>query len=121
MVEGGLLPQEWSGPPPRYRRSTTPQQTDNQDMKNEFRKYARSQGVSTTTLERYADFTSAYISPTVLEERQLNMTQMDVFSRLMMDRILFLGAPIDDTVANIIQGHAMKMDGRRRRAEELAE
>lgn len=112
MVNGGgwFAPQKESGPQPRYRRSTTPQQTDNQDMKNEFRKYARSQGVSTTTLERYADFTSAYISPTVLEERQLNMTQMDVFSRLMMDRILFLGAPIDDDVANVIQAQLLFLD-----------
>ena len=112
MVNGGgwFAPQMWSGPQPRYRRSTTPKQTDNQDMKNEFRKYARSQGVSTTTLERYADFTSAYISPTVLEERQLNMTQMDVFSRLMMDRILFLGAPIDDDVANVIQAQLLFLD-----------
>ena len=44
----------------------------------------------------------AYINPTILEERQLNVTQMDVFSRLMADRIIFLGTEIDDTVANVI-------------------
>ena len=48
-----------------------------------------------------------YISPSILEERQLNVTQMDVFSRLMMDRIIFLGVPIDDDVANIIQAQLL--------------
>lgn len=80
------------------------------NMTNDFKKFARSQGISSTTVERYANFTDAYISPTVLEERRLNMTQMDVFSRLMMDRILFLGAPIDDDVANIIQAQLLFLE-----------
>ena len=72
-------------------------------MKNEFQKFALSQGISSLDLHRYQSLTDAYVSPTVIEERKLNMAQMDVFSRLMMDRIIFLGAPIDDDVANIIE------------------
>ena len=52
----------------------------------------------------------SYISPSILEERQLNVTQMDVFSRLMMDRIIFLGTPIDDYVANVIQAQLLFLD-----------
>jgi len=62
------------------------------------------------TLERYQRFTSGYISPTIIEERQLNVAQMDVFSRLMMDRIIFLGASIDDDVANILQAQLLYLD-----------
>ena len=51
-----------------------------------------------------------YVSPTIIEERQLNVAQMDVFSRLMMDRIIFLGVPIDDQVANIIQAQLLFLD-----------
>ena len=54
--------------------------------------------------------TSSYISPTIIEERQLNVAQMDVFSRLMMDRIIFLGVPIDDYVANIIQAQLLFLE-----------
>ncbi len=69
----------------------------------EFRKFAtRHQGISSLTLERYSSVYGNYISPTIIEERQMNVAQMDVFSRLMMDRIIFLGVPIDDYVANII-------------------
>jgi ATP-dependent Clp protease protease subunit len=53
---------------------------------------------------------NSYISPTIIEERQLNVASMDVFSRLMMDRIIFLGAPIDDYVANIIQGQLLFLE-----------
>ena len=59
------------------------------------------------TLARYASVTDAYINPTITEERKLNVAQMDVFSRLMMDRIIFLGVPIDDDVANIIQAQLL--------------
>ena len=53
---------------------------------------------------------SSYISPTIIEERQLNIAQMDVFSRLMMDRILFLGCPIDDDAANIVQAQLLFLE-----------
>ena len=59
------------------------------------------------TLSRYSSQLDAYITPTITEERQHNVAQMDVFSRLMMDRIIFLGVPIDDDVANIIQAQLL--------------
>lgn len=80
----------------------------NQD---EFRKYAtRHQGINSITLEKYISVANNYISPTIIEERQLNIATMDVFSRLMMDRIIFLGVPIDDYVANIIQAQLLFLD-----------
>jgi len=70
----------------------------------EFEKFAtRHCGISSTTL-------SSYINPMIIEERQLNVAQMDVFSRLMMDRIIFLGCPIDDNVANIIQAQLLFLE-----------
>lgn len=78
---------------------------------NEFYKYAtRHQGISSMTLHRYTSIWNNYISPTIIEERQLNIASMDVFSRLMMDRIIFLGLPIDDYVANIIQAQLLFLD-----------
>ena len=77
----------------------------------EFRKYATKHlGISSLTLERYNSAYANYISPTIIEERQLNVAQMDVFSRLMMDRIIFLGVPIDDYVANIIQAQLLFLE-----------
>ena len=83
------------------------------DMSNidDFRKYAKSKhGISSLTLHRYSSIWGSYISPTIIEERQLNVASMDVFSRLMMDRIIFLGLPIDDYVANIIQAQLLYLD-----------
>ncbi|MFV0590623.1 MAG: ATP-dependent Clp endopeptidase proteolytic subunit ClpP [Draconibacterium sp.] len=78
---------------------------------NEFKKYATGHaGISSATLHRYSSMYGAYISPTIIEERQLNVASMDVFSRLMMDRIIFLGVPIDDTVANIIQAQLLFLE-----------
>ena len=78
---------------------------------NDFKKYAvKHLGMSSLHLENYMDITSNYISPTILEERPLNMSQMDVFSRLMMDRIIFLGTPIDDYTANVIQAQLLYLD-----------
>ncbi|MBP3203235.1 MAG: ATP-dependent Clp protease proteolytic subunit [Bacteroidales bacterium] len=74
----------------------------------DFEKYAvKGRGLSSMTLSRYSSQLDAYINPTITEERQLNVAQMDVFSRLMMDRIIFLGVPIDDDVANIIQAQLL--------------
>jgi ATP-dependent Clp protease protease subunit len=78
---------------------------------DDFKKYARSRyGLSSLTLHRYSSVLNNYISPTIIEERQLNIASMDVFSRLMMDRIIFLGLPIDDYVANIIQAQLLYLD-----------
>ena len=72
-------------------------------MMNEFEKYASlDRGISSTTLGRYSAAVDRYINPTIIEERRMNVAQLDVMSRLLMDRILFLGVPIDDDVANII-------------------
>ncbi|HLN54047.1 MAG TPA: ATP-dependent Clp endopeptidase proteolytic subunit ClpP [Lentimicrobium sp.] len=78
---------------------------------NEFTKYATGHlGISSTTLRKYQSAITGYISPTIIEERQLNIATMDVFSRLMMDRIIFLGVPIDDYVANIIQAQLLFLE-----------
>lgn len=77
----------------------------------DFRKYATKHlGMSGTALDGYMNITSSYISPTIIEERQLNVAQMDVFSRLMMDRIIFLGTQIDDYTANVIQAQLLYLD-----------
>lgn len=78
---------------------------------NEFRKFATKHiGISSLTLDRYSSVYANYISPTIIEERQMNIASMDVFSRLMMDRIIFLGLPIDDYVANIIQAQLLFLE-----------
>jgi len=78
---------------------------------DDFRKFAKSKmNISSQNLHRYSSISSNYISPTIIEERQLNIASMDVFSRLMMDRIIFLGLPIDDYVANIIQAQLLYLD-----------
>jgi ATP-dependent Clp protease protease subunit len=77
----------------------------------DFQKYATKHvGINSLALDKYTSVTSGYISPTIIEERQLNVASMDVFSRLMMDRIIFLGLPVDDTVANIIQAQLLYLE-----------
>jgi len=81
------------------------------DQIRDFNKFAIGHmGISSLDLHRFSSITNSYISPTIIEERQLNIAQMDVFSRLMMDRIIFLGLPIDDYVANIIQAQLLYLD-----------
>ena len=78
---------------------------------SEFEKYARGYcGISSLKLHNYESVLSSYVSPTIIEERQLNVATMDVFSRLMMDRIIFLGAPIYDDAANIIQAQLLFLE-----------
>ena len=78
---------------------------------DEFRKYAtRHLGMSSQTLDDVIKAQSEYLNPYILEERQLNVTQMDVFSRLMMDRIIFLGTEISDYTANTIQAQLLYLD-----------
>ena len=75
---------------------------------NEFEKYASmDRGINPLALGRYNAAVSSYINPTIIEERRMNVASMDVFSRLLMDRIIFLGVPIDDDVANIIQAQLL--------------
>lgn len=79
--------------------------------KNEFRKFAtRHMGINSLVFDQYTSIYNNYISPTIIEERSLNVATMDVFSRLMMDRIIFLGLPIDDYVANIIQAQLLFLE-----------
>ena len=74
----------------------------------DFEKFARSEaGISSLTLHDYRSATASYINPSIIEERRLNVASMDVFSRLLMDRVIFLGVPIDDDVANIIQAQLL--------------
>lgn len=77
----------------------------------DFNKYAtKHRGISSMTMHKISSAYNSYISPTIIEERQLNIASMDVFSRLMMDRIIFLGLPIDDYVANVIQAQLLYLD-----------
>ena len=81
-------------------------------MNNDFRKYAvKHLGMNGLALDQYTStISSSYISPTILEERQLNVAQMDVFSRLMLDRIIFLGTEVNDYTANVIQAQLLYLD-----------
>ena len=82
-------------------------------MDKDFRKYAvKHLGLNGLALDQYVSQISDnyYVSPTIIEERKLNMAQMDVFSRLMMDRIIFLGTQIDDYAANVIQAQLLYLD-----------
>lgn len=81
-------------------------------MNNDFRNYAvHHLGMNGLALDEYTSQVSdSYISPTIIEERKLNVAQMDVFSRLMMDRIIFLGTQVDDYTANVIQAQLLYLD-----------
>ena len=79
---------------------------------DEFQKYAvKHRGISSNTLHSYtSSVITSSMTPYIIEERQLNVAQMDVFSRLMMDRIIFLGTGINDQVANIIQAQLLFLE-----------
>ena len=85
---------------------------------NDFLKFATSRGMNSMHVARVMQdgmrapmvASDSYISPSILEERQLNVTQMDVFSRLMMDRIIFLGTEVNDYTANVIQAQLLYLD-----------
>lgn len=80
-------------------------------MDNDFKKYAtRHLGMSSMVLDDVVSMQNQYMNPYILEERQLNVTQMDVFSRLMMDRIIFLGTEINDYTANTLQAQLLYLD-----------
>lgn len=80
------------------------------ENKNEFEKYATKHiGINSITLRDYTSEINGYITPNIIEERQMNVAMMSVFDRMMMDRIIFLGTGINDTVANIIQAQLLFM------------
>lgn len=86
-------------------------QNDQRLNMEDFRKYAVGHlGLNSQTLDDVIKAESQYLNPYILEERQLNVTQMDVFSRLMMDRIIFLGTEISDYTANTIQAQLLYLD-----------
>jgi len=79
--------------------------------RSEFEKYAvKHRGISSNTLHQYANHLVTGMTPNIIEERSLNVAVMDVYSRLMMDRIIFLGYPINDEVANIITAQLLFLD-----------
>ncbi len=86
------------------------------NIRNDFRNYAvKHLGMNGLAIDKFTSATdnairSSYISPTIIEERQLNVAQMDVFSRLMMDRIIFLGTDVNDYTANVIQAQLLYLD-----------
>ena len=78
---------------------------------NDFEKFAtRHLGINSMVLDDVIKAQNTYLNPYILEERRLNVTQMDVFSRLMMDRVIFLGTPIDDYTANTLQAQLLYLD-----------
>ena len=77
---------------------------------NDFLKFAVSNGLNSMHVENVMNASASYINPSILEERQLNVTQMDVFSRLMMDRIIFMGTAVNDYTANVIQAQLLYLD-----------
>ncbi|MBD5185723.1 MAG: ATP-dependent Clp endopeptidase proteolytic subunit ClpP [Bacteroidales bacterium] len=81
-------------------------------MNNDFRNYAvKHLGMNGLALDQYTStINSSYISPTIIEERQLNVAQMDVFSRLMMDRIIFMSTDVNDYTATVVQGQLLYLD-----------
>lgn len=79
--------------------------------RKDFDRFASAElGISPMTVHRYSSAYDAYINPTIIEERKLNVASMDVFSRLMMDRIIFLGVPIEDDVANIVTAQLLFLE-----------
>lgn len=78
--------------------------------KKEFERFALSRGIGSLNMHRFNSISAEYISPTIIEERQMNVATMDVYSRLMMDRIIFLGCPIYDDAANIIQAQLLFLE-----------
>lgn len=77
----------------------------------EFNKYATKHlGISSLNMTRFDSIFTNSLTPYIIEERQLNVASMDVFSRLMMDRIIFLGTPIDDYIANIVQAQLLFLE-----------
>jgi ATP-dependent Clp protease protease subunit len=95
----------------RFSQSFFLQETNIMSNEREFNKYATKHlGISSLTMHRYDSIFTNSLTPYIIEERQLNVASMDVFSRLMMDRIIFLGTPIDDYIANIVQAQLLFLE-----------
>src|SRR4029079_3161646 len=84
---------------------------DDMSFNSEFEKYAvKHKGVSTNTLNSYGKYAVTALTPNIIEEIPMNVAVMDVYSRLMMDRIIFLGYPINDEIANIVTAQLLFLD-----------
>ena len=79
-------------------------------MKQEFEKFAMSEGISSLKLDCYKKQVESSLTPYILEERELRVTQMDIFSRLMMDRILWVAGPVNDQMSTVVQAQLMFLD-----------
>lgn len=83
------------------------------NVDKDFKLFARDNNISSSKIDSFKKMyfpTASYVNPTIIEERQLNVAQMDVFSRLMMDRIIFFGTPVESDVCNIINSQLMYLD-----------
>ena len=77
----------------------------------EFQRYAQSEfGLGSNSIDAYSKQIQGSMTPYILEERELRATQMDIFSRLMMDRVIFMGVPVNDYVANVIQAQLLFLE-----------
>lgn len=79
-------------------------------MKDEFKKFAKDHQVTSTMVDDYSNYIENNLTPYILEEREMRVTQMDIFSRLMRDRILFLYGPVNDQMSSIVQAQLMFLD-----------
>jgi ATP-dependent Clp protease protease subunit len=80
------------------------------NLEREFQKYALSEGISSLNMDYYQKGVRSSLTPYIIEERQLNVSQLDVFSRLMMDRIIFMGTDVNSYMANIIQAQLLFLE-----------
>jgi ATP-dependent Clp protease protease subunit len=79
-------------------------------MHQEFEKFALSGGISSLKLDYYKKHVESSLTPYILEEREMRVTQMDIFSRLMMDRILWVAGPVNDQMSTVVQAQLMFLD-----------
>jgi len=80
------------------------------NLKEDFKKYAKSEGISTTILDNQINSIENSLTPYILEEREMRMTQMDVFSRLLRDRIIWLSGPVNSYMCDVVQAQLMFLD-----------
>ena len=80
------------------------------DLEKEFKKYALSEGISSSSLDYHEKQITASLTPMILEERELRVTQMTVFDRLMMDRLLWVAGPVNDRMSTVVQAQLMFLD-----------
>ena len=80
------------------------------NVKEDFKKFANSQGIATTTMDDFEKYQISNNTPYILEERQMNVTQMDVFSRMMLDRIIFVTGGVDQRMSDVVQAQLLFLE-----------